>query len=305
MIDRIKENTYMQLVFIGVILMLATIILSSIAFGISAMIWGMDTTQNALAGMTDTATHINILKLIQFANQLGMFIIPPLALWFIMRKDNPNFFGLEHKPSMKQLLLVVAIFIASIPFLQWVIMANESMSLGESLRGVEEWMRDMQDKNDLITTKFLQGTTITSLLINLTIMAIMPAIGEELFFRGVLMNWFGKAFSNIHVNIIITSVIFSAIHMQFFGFIPRFLLGMVLGYTYYWTASLWAPILLHFVNNAITVFVYFRINSQGLDIDPQDVGTSDSTILVIISAVAVGGFMYLLRKTKKKEKGLG
>ena len=305
MIDRIKENTYMQLVFIGVILMLATIILSSIAFGISAMIWGMDTTQNALAGMTDTATHINILKLIQFANQLGMFIIPPLALWFIMRKDNPNFFGLEHKPSMKQLLLVVAIFIASIPFLQWVIMANESMSLGESLRGVEEWMRDMQDKNDLITTKFLQGTTITSLLINLTIMAIMPAIGEELFFRGVLMNWFGKAFSNIHVNIIITSIIFSAIHMQFFGFIPRFLLGMVLGYTYYWTASLWAPILLHFVNNAITVFVYFRINSQGLDIDPQDVGTSDSTILVIISAVAVGGFMYLLRKTKKKEKGLG
>ena len=305
MIDRIKENTYMQLVFIGVILMLATIILSSIAFGISAMIWGMDTTQNALAGMTDTATHINILKLIQFANQLGMFIIPPLALWFIMRKDNPNFFGLEHKPSMKQLLLVVAIFIASIPFLQWVIMSNESMSLGESLRGVEEWMRDMQDKNDLITTKFLQGTTITSLLINLTIMAIMPAIGEELFFRGVLMNWFGKAFSNIHVNIIITSIIFSAIHMQFFGFIPRFLLGMVLGYTYYWTSSLWAPILLHFVNNAITVFVYFRINSQGLDIDPQDVGTSDSTILVIISAVAVGGFMYLLRKTKKKEKGLG
>ena len=295
----------MQLVFVGVILMLATIILSGVAFGISAMIWGMDTTQNALAGMTDTATHINILKIIQFANQLGMFIVPPLALWFIMRKDNPNFFGLEHKPSMKQLLLVLAIFMASIPFLQWIIMANESMSLGESLRGVEEWMRDMQDKNDLITTKFLQGTTITSLLINLTIMAIMPAIGEELFFRGVLMNWFGKAFSNIHVNIIITSVIFSAIHMQFFGFIPRFLLGMALGYTYYWTASLWAPILLHFVNNAITVFVYFRINSQGLDIDPQDVGTSDSTILVIISAVAVGGFMYLLRKTKKKEKGLG
>ncbi|OYT10629.1 MAG: hypothetical protein B6I18_08080 [Bacteroidetes bacterium 4572_112] len=305
MIDKIKENTYMQLVFVGVILMLATIILSGVAFGISAMIWGMDTTQNALAGMTDTATHINILKIIQFANQLGMFIVPPLALWFIMRKDNPNFFGLEHKPSMKQLLLVLAIFMASIPFLQWIIMANESMSLGESLRGVEEWMRDMQDKNDLITTKFLQGTTITSLLINLTIMAIMPAIGEELFFRGVLMNWFGKAFSNIHVNIIITSVIFSAIHMQFFGFIPRFLLGMALGYTYYWTASLWAPILLHFVNNAITVFVYFRINSQGLDIDPQDVGTSDSTILVIISAVAVGGFMYLLRKTKKKEKGLG
>jgi len=305
MIDKIKENTYMQLVFVGVILMLATIILSGVAFGISAMIWGMDTTQNALAGMTDTATHINVLKIIQFANQLGMFIVPPLALWFIMRKDNPNFFGLEHKPSMKQLLLVLAIFMASIPFLQWIIMANESMSLGESLRGVEEWMRDMQDKNDLITTKFLQGTTITSLLINLTIMAIMPAIGEELFFRGVLMNWFGKAFSNIHVNIIITSVIFSAIHMQFFGFIPRFLLGMALGYTYYWTASLWAPILLHFVNNAITVFVYFRINSQGLDIDPQDVGTSDSTILVIISAVAVGGFMYLLRKTKKKEKGLG
>jgi len=305
MIDKIKENTYMQLVFVGVILMLATIILSGIAFGISAMIWVMDTTQNALAGMTDTTTHINILKMIQLANQLGMFIIPPLALWYIMRKDNPNFFGLEHKPIIKQLLLVVAIFVASIPFLQWVIMANESMSLGESLKGVEQWMRDMQEQNDLITTKFMQGSSFSTLIINLLIMAIMPAIGEELFFRGVLMNWFGKAFSNIHVNIIITSVIFSAIHMQFFGFIPRFLLGMVLGYTYYWTASLWGPILLHFVNNATTVLIYFRINSQGLDIDPQDVGTSDSTILVVISALAVGGFMYLLRNTRDEEKGLG
>ena len=295
----------MQLVFVGIVLMVASILLSGIAFGISAMIWGMDTTQNALAGMTDTATHINILKMIQLANQLGMFILPPLALWFIMRKDNPNIFGLAHKPSIKQLLLVLAIFIVSIPFLQWVIMSNESMSLGEGLRGVEEWMRDMQDKNDLITTKFLQGTSISTLFINLFIMAVMPAIGEELFFRGVLMNWFGKIFSNIHINIIITSVIFSAIHLQFFGFIPRFLLGMALGYTYYWTASLWAPILLHFVNNAITVFVYYRINSQGLDIDPQDVGTSDSTILVIISAMAIGGFMYLLRKTRDEEKGLG
>ncbi|MCK5846176.1 MAG: CPBP family intramembrane metalloprotease, partial [Bacteroidales bacterium] len=260
MIENIRQHTYMQLVIVGIVLMVGSLAFTGLAFGISSVVWSFNETQEAMNGIISSDNQVNILKLIQFASQLAMFIIPSLVLWKIMVETNPNYLGLRIIPSSYQLLLVVGLFIVSIPFLQYTILLNESMSLGESLRGIEEWMREQQDKNDFITEKFMKSTSITSLVANLVIMAIMPAIGEELFFRGVLMSWFKKATSNIHINILITSIIFSAIHFQFYGFIPRFLLGVALGYTYYWTKSLWAPILLHFTNNAITVLIYFYVN---------------------------------------------
>ena len=288
----------MQLVIVGIVLMVGSLAFTGLAFGISSVVWSFNETQEAMNGIISSDNQVNILKLIQFASQLAMFIIPSLVLWKIMVETNPNYLGLRIIPSSYQLLLVVGLFIVSIPFLQYTILLNESMSLGESLRGIEEWMREQQDKNDFITEKFMKSTSITSLVANLVIMAIMPAIGEELFFRGVLMSWFKKATSNIHINILITSIIFSAIHFQFYGFIPRFLLGVALGYTYYWTKSLWAPILLHFTNNAITVLIYFYVNSSNLDIDPQEVGNFDSTPIVIFSVIFTSMGFYLLYKSK-------
>ena len=299
--DKIRQHTYMQFIVLGIVLMVGSLVFTALAFGFSSLIWGMNDTLSAMDGVISSQNDVNILKIIQLASQLAIFIVPPLVLWKIMRKTNPNYLGLSHIPTAQQFLIVIGLFIVSIPFLQYMIMLNESMSLGESLSGLEAWMREQQDKNDFITEKFLQSVSYPSLFVNLIIMAVMPAIGEELFFRGVLMSWFKKLTSNIHINIIITSIIFSAIHMQFYGFIPRFLLGMALGYTYYWTASLWAPILLHFVNNAITVFVYFYVNSNNISQDPQEFGTVESIPAIVFSAVSIGLLMYLLYKSKNKE----
>ena len=299
MIDIIKQNTYAQLVFIGLTLIASTLVFTALAFGISVVAWGMDTTTSAMSGEMNTQIQISILKLLQFASQLGMFIVPPMALWLIMRQNNDNYLGLSNTPSPKQLLYVIAFFIAFIPFLQYTIVLNESMSLGSYFSDLEEWMREKQDINDLLTEKFLSGNGASTLIINLILMALMPAIGEELMFRGLLMNWFKKAFDNIHIVIFITAVIFSAIHMQFYGFIPRFLLGIALGYIYHWTKNLWAPILLHFINNATTVVVYYYINSSNSGIDPKDVGTVDSPILIIASLLASLAILRLIRGGKE------
>ncbi len=303
MIEKVRQHTYMQLIIVGIVLMVGTIVFTGIAVGISSLIWGMADAMSAMEGQFTNNNQINSLKLIQIASQLAMFVMPPLVLWAIMRKDEPNYLGLTNVPNAHQIFIILSLFIVSIPFLQYIIMLNESMSLGDSLSGIEVWMREQQDKNDFIVEKFLQNASPLSLIANLLVMAVMPAIGEELFFRGLLTSWFKKVTSNIHINIIITSIIFSAIHFQFYGFIPRFLLGMALGYTYYWTKSIWAPILLHFVNNAVTVLVYFYINSNELTIDPQEFGTVDSTPVVILSAVSIGALMYLLSKNKDRREG--
>ncbi len=115
------------------------------------------------------------------------------------------------------------------------------------------------------------------------------------------MRWFSKSISNIHIVIIITAFLFSAIHMQFFGFLPRFLLGIILGYTYYWTKSLWAPIWFHFINNASTVSVYYWVHKSHSDINPDDVGNVDESGLIIIATLIFSAIFYWLYKHRKIE----
>jgi len=87
------------------------------------------------------------------------------------------------------------------------------------------------------------------------VISIIPAIGEELVFRGIVQNELLRIWNKKHFAVWVTGFIFSFIHFQFFGFIPRMLLGVLFGYCYLWTKSLWVPIAMHFLNNALTLLV--------------------------------------------------
>src|SRR5690606_2422366 len=119
------------------------------------------------------------------------------------------------------------------------------------------WMKVQELQMEKITEKILQVTSFSGLLLNLLVIAIIPAIGEELLFRGCLQPVFHRWTKNIHIAIWITAIIFSAIHVQFYGFIPRMLMGAVFGYMLYWGRSIWLPIIAHFINNATAVIYTF------------------------------------------------
>ena len=124
-------------------------------------------------------------------------------------------------------------------------------------------------------------------------MALLPALSEELTFRGVLQNLLAKR--GTAVDVWVTAFIFSAIHMQFYGFIPRFLMGALLGYALLWSRSIWLPILLHFTNNAMVTCAYFVVNQYGLDIKAVDtLGTGNTLWVGILSLVLTIGWIYLL-----------
>ena len=136
-------------------------------------------------------------------------------------------------------------------------------------------------------------------LYNVVLMAIIPAIGEELLFRGVLMRQFKNWLKNIHWAIIITAFLFSALHMQFYGFIPRMLLGVLFGYLVWWSGSLWTSMLAHFINNLMAVIFYYLYNKQLISKSVDSFGATSATFVwAILSAIVVSGIIYIFYKKR-------
>ena len=128
-------------------------------------------------------------------------------------------------------------------------------------------------------------------------MAILPAVGEELLFRGLLQQKLFSCFKNIHISIWITAFLFSALHLQFFGFFPRFLLGALLGYMFYWSGSLWLPIIAHFTNNALALLMSFFISKNMISTDLDQIGIDENMWNTIaISGIAIVMMIYIFRQ---------
>ena len=176
------------------------------------------------------------------------------------------------------------------------------MSLPESLSGLENWMKTMEDAAKILTEKFLKVDSFGGLLFNVFMIAILPALGEELMFRGVIQRIFSSWTKNYHWGIWITAFLFSAMHMQFYGFLPRMALGAMFGYLLVWTGTMWVPILAHFVNNLMGVLGYFLIDKGTISNDIEEWGTGTEQVpLVLFSFLAVGVLLYLIYKGEQSK----
>ena len=154
---------------------------------------------------------------------------------------------------------------------------------------------------DQTTKKFLKMSNYSDLLFNILLIAIIPAIGEELVFRGYLQKKISNRISNIHISICITAIIFSAIHFHFQAFIPRFILGLVLGYLFVWSKSIWLPILAHFINNFQALIVSFFTLNKKLEIDHNLENSNIQYTLGLFSFLSVLMLLFILHEHLKHE----
>jgi membrane protease YdiL (CAAX protease family) len=235
---------------------------------------------------------INIYRIFQIAVHMGLFLVGPV-LYLLLVEENPvQKLGLNQNPFRIDYLLIVVLMLVCIPGINFTHTLNETLHLPNWLSGVEKWMQEKEDSAKDLTDAFLSMKSYKDLAINLVMFGFLPALGEELFFRGALFSiikdWTGKK----HLTIFITAFLFSAIHMQFYGFLPRFLLGMGFGYLLIFTRSIWAPIWAHFLNNAIAVIVAFFFFQGKSDVNQDDFGTVDSLALNLLS---IGVTLYLFR----------
>lgn len=246
--------------------------------------------------MQATPENASFLKFYQIVNHVGMFTIPSLLfMWLFMSKYELSTMGIKRINFFMVLSGILALF-AALPFTSKLIEWNEAMALPGFLEGLEGKLRMMEDSAGDLTEVFFLDTSVKGLIINLIMIGLIPAIGEELVFRGVLFRIFHKWIRNIHLVVIITSILFSAMHLQFYGFVPRMFLGLVFGYLFVYSRSLWVPIIAHFVNNgtAVTAEWYYRRN--GGDINAESFGSTDSGLVVLVSLLMVIGIFYLMRK---------
>ncbi|MCR5193673.1 MAG: CPBP family intramembrane metalloprotease [Bacteroidales bacterium] len=156
-----------------------------------------------------------------------------------------------------KLLMASLILVALLPVSDWLTRMNDSWHLPQSLASFEESMRSMGEKAQAELEVFLNRTSVGALIGNLFVLAFVPAICEELLFRGALQRLFCRMLSNHHVAIWITAALFSLFHGELFAFLPRFVLGAALGYLFYYSSSIWINVMAHFLNNALAVVLFY------------------------------------------------
>ena len=245
-------------------------------------------------------SNINTLKWIQLLQTISLFLLPSLILAYLCAKVPWNWLQLDNKVNWKVLLWAIGIMLVALPAINLMSHWNQQMVLPTWLSGVEEWMKAKEAEAEWLTKQFMSVTTISGLLVNLLLMAVLPALSEEITFRGVLQRLLNFQLStfNSHLAIWLTAIIFSAIHMQFYGFVPRMLMGALFGYMLVWTGSLWVPMLMHFVNNGMAVLLYFMANRAHWDMDKVDaIGTGNTLWLGIVSLVLTVVGIYMFRRS--------
>ncbi len=226
-------------------------------------------------------------------SHVGMFVVPALLFAFLVGKNINKYLSVNKKPDMKQVFLGICLVIASFPFIGFLLEINMKLSLPEFMAPIERWIYSSEEAAQMLTDKFLSVTTIKGLIINILVIAVLPAFGEEFIFRGALMRTLKQWTNNAHLAVWLSAIIFSAIHIQFLGFLPRLFLGALFGYMVIYSGSLWIAIIAHFVNNAVAVVAFYFYHNNYTNVQLEEISKGQSGIIyTIISIMLITLLMY-------------
>lgn len=230
---------------------------------------------------------------------LFQMIIPALVTAMIVTRRPASFLAIDRRIDVTTLLMAVAALIVATPAMNLVISMNASLELPDSMKAIEDALREMEMRA-ADSIGLLQGQhTPANLIMNILIIGILAGLGEELFFRGTFMRLLTTGKVNRHVAIWSVAIVFSAMHLQFFGFLPRTLLGAFFGYLLAWSRCLWIPIIVHATNNIIYVINHYAFADPS-DAEAVRLGTGDDYLSLILSITltAILLFSLYLRRVK-------
>ena len=247
------------------------------------------------------------MRIATVAQDLLIFIIPAIIAAMMSTRLPARMLGIDTKPRLGVIALSLATLIVAVPALNLVIEWNQSVHLPASMAQAEAWLRQMEDAAAQATALMLGGDTIASLIMSILIVGLLAGLSEELFLRGALQRLLMSTRIGTHVAIWLSAFIFSAFHFQFFGFVPRLLLGAYFGYLLWWTGSLWVPMAVHIFNNSLVVLgQWHTVNLGGtpgvLDGFGADMHSTPDIIAVIASVVLTVAGIIMLRRLVDKDK---
>lgn len=244
------------------------------------------------SGLDALISERNWLRLALGLGNIGMFLFSGIVCsiflyrrYWLKSVDGTSF------GDIKTLILAICIILAS----PWLVYGLYHVN---SIIPLPDWASSAESEMSEKLKAALYMDSFPELFFCLFIVAVIPAIGEEWIFRGILQKHLSKNLNNGHWAVWITAILFSAIHFQFEGFLPRMVMGAVLGYIFWWSGSLWLAVLAHFCNNAIQVVGYYISTKKGIELDPTEI----SEVIwwqPLVSGLIVVGLLFLLWNNRK------
>lgn len=264
-----------------------------VAVLICMAIFGLGFTETSqIAGALQHPQSRQILFVLQFFSAVGGFIIGPLLyLYHYERQRLPGLINKRGRAIIPLVLLVLvtlSFMMVNSILIEW----NANIALPETLKTVESWMQHKEEYLQRLTDVLTTFPSLLDFLVAFVVIALLPAIGEELFFRGLMQPQVERLTGNAHAAIWITAFVFSVFHFQFYGLLPRLFLGALFGYLYYWSGNLLMPVLGHFINNGFSLLMRYLYQLGLVSFDSNETealaGTTIALFLIIgmVSAVA-------------------
>ena len=211
------------------------------------------------------------------------FILPAVVTMAIIYRRPFHVMGLDRAPSWLAITIVIVFYVISLPAMNWLVEMNKAMSLPSWMAGIEQAMRTAEDSAAEVTQEMLNINSVGQLILCVLVVGVMAGLSEEMLFRGAMLRTMQDSRLGKHAVVWITAILFSAFHLQFYGFVPRMLLGVWLGYLFVWTGSLWVPIIAHTLNNSTVVLMSYLSNKGVL---PEGFGDN-------LGLPAAGSFPWL------------
>jgi membrane protease YdiL (CAAX protease family) len=275
--------------FVQALMLLALIfagyIAASVISVVCAMVQLFPETKDVLKILEAINTSPAIIRQIQFTSAVFTFLFPAFFAAYLFSGNYREYLHLETPFSGSTAFWTAASMLVVLPALNFVTYLNMQMSLPPALSHLEELMKALEEQAERVIKIMIDTDRPGIYIVNVLIIAVLAALSEEILFRGVLQNVFGKFLQNRHVVIWAVAIIFSTIHFQFYGFLPRMLLGVYFGYLLLYTGSIWVPILAHFMNNFTAVTITWIYRRDEATIEAIDaVGTGETWWLAVASA---------------------
>jgi uncharacterized protein len=305
--DGLLANTgpFAKLMFSAFIILACFLLTLVGGLFLAAPIFGMGFTD-----LVESLTHIthpdyeNLLKYFQVVQSIGLFVIPPFILAWFFGRNSLKYLQIDRGIGLKTIVLTAFIMISAVPLINLLAHLNAQMSLPDFLAPVEQWMKEAEEAAQRLTETFLAADTLNDLMLNILIIAVIPAVGEELLFRGIIQRLFCEWTRNHHAGIWISAIIFSALHLQFYGFLPRTILGALFGYMLVWSGKMWIPITAHFVNNAMAVIIYYFVQRNQIGREMETIGADPAHLLFVVLSVSLFlVFMIIFYQGQKRTTG--
>ena len=288
-----KYSSGQQMLLLMMLALLCMIVFSAIGvFGAIAFYKvNIFTNPNVFRNASDPNV-LAALQMMQTMQAIGFFVVPSIGFSALAANNKWNYLAVNQFPKVLPFLAAVFMVLVSIPFINYMGEWNSKLPF-------PQWVYDSEKEAEGVMNAFLNFNTISALLFNLFMMALLPAIGEEFLFRGLIQKLLVNITRNKHIAVWGSAIIFSAFHMQFLGFFPRMILGAMFGYMVLESGNLWFSIAGHFTNNAMAVIITYLTNTKQILPEVETYGEDNFTISMI-SALLMIAVMVLFGKLIEK-----